>query len=221
MGRVVVIDGPAGSGKSTTAVSLARKLGYLYLDTGAMYRALTLKFLRINFKTFDDKKALRDILNSTSLRIEPAAAGLQIFLDGQNVTEQIRDDEVDKFVSVVSAVPEVREYLQERQKYFARQFDLVAEGRDLGTFVFPKADVKIFLVAELEIRAGRRLKQKRAPTNLLEQFRQNLAERDRIDSGRKHSPLKKAEDAIEIDTSRLKFDEQVDKIYAICRQKFG
>lgn len=221
MGKVVVIDGPAGSGKSTTASALARKLGYLYLDTGAMYRALTLKFLELGLKEFKDQKAVRDILDSTGLRIEPVADGLKIILDGRDVTEQIRGNDVDRFVSEVSAVPEVREYLQQRQKAFAEQYDLVAEGRDLGTFVFPNADVKIYLVAELGVRARRRLKQKKASTDQLGLFRQNLASRDRIDSGRQHSPLKKAEDAIEIDTSDLRFAEQVNKIYDICRQKIG
>lgn len=221
MGKVVVIDGPAGSGKSTTAIALARKLGYLYLDTGAMYRALALKFLELGLKEFKDQTVIRDILDSTGLRIEPAADGLKIFLDGRDVTEQIRGNDVDKVVSEVSAVPEVREYLQKKQKAFAEQYDLVAEGRDLGTFVFPNADVKIYLVAELEVRARRRLNQKRASTDQLGLFRQNLASRDRIDSGRRHSPLKKAEDAIEIDTSDLQFAEQVNKIYDICRQKIG
>jgi cytidylate kinase len=221
MGRVIVIDGPAGSGKSTTAIALARKLGYIYLDTGAMYRALTLKFLKHGLKALDNKRAIPNILNSTSIKIEPSAEGLKIFLDGRDVTEKIRDNEVDRSVSEVSAVPEVREFLQILQKQFARQFDLVAEGRDLGTFVFPEADVKIFMVADLDTRARRRLKQKQAPSGQLGLLRQNLAMRDKIDSGRKHSPLKKADDAIEVDTSGLKFDEQVNKIYDICRQKIG
>jgi cytidylate kinase len=222
MGKTVVLDGPAGSGKSTTAIELAKRLGYIYLDTGAMYRALTLKCLRLG-KTKDNlRDNLDKILKDTSIRIEPVAPprqGLKIILDREDVTAQIRSNDVDGFVSEVAAVDEIREYMQALQRQFARDFNIVAEGRDLGTYVFPHADVKIFLVADLDIRAKRRMLQKDADEEALAKFRENLAKRDLIDSGRQHSPLKKADDAIEVDTTDLTFEEQVQKILEICRQK--
>jgi len=221
MGKAVVLDGPAGSGKSTTAIALAAKLGFIYLDTGAMYRALTVKFLQLEVKTFEDEKLIKDILDSTVLKLIPNDNGLTVMLDNVDVTRQIRSSEVESFVSEVSAVPVVREYMHRQQRSFALDFDIVAEGRDLGTYVFPDADIKIFLVADLDVRSRRRLLQKDAPDEKLEKFRENLIKRDRIDSGRKHSPLKKADDAIEIDTTNLTFEEQVEKIYNICRKKLG
>jgi len=219
MGKVVVIDGPAGSGKSTTAIALAAKLGFTYLDTGAMYRALTVKFLKLRIETFKDEKLTRDILDSTILRLIPGDNGLMVTLDNVDVTDQIRSNEVEGFVSEVSAAPVVREYMHRQQRSFARNFDIVAEGRDLGSYVFPDADIKIFLVADLDVRSQRRLLQKNASDEELEKFRENLVKRDRIDSSREHSPLKKADDAIEIDTTNLTFEEQVEKIYEICRKK--
>ena len=220
MGKTVVLDGPAGSGKSTTAIELAKRLGYIYLDTGAMYRALTLKCLRLGKTKANLRDNLDKILKDTFIQIEPiAGGGLKIFLDREDVTAQIRSNEVDGFVSEVAAVDEIREYMQELQRQFARDFDIVAEGRDLGTYVFPHADVKIFLVADLDIRAKRRMLQKDADEEALANFRENLAKRDRIDSGRQHSPLKKADDAIEVDTTDLTFEEQVQKILEICHQK--
>lgn len=219
MGKVVVIDGPAGSGKSTTAIALAAKLGFIYLDTGAMYRALTVKFLKLGIETFKNEKLTKNILDSTILRLIPGDNGLMVTLDNVDVTDQIRSNEVEGFVSEVSAAPVVREYMHRQQRSFARNFDIVAEGRDLGSYVFPDADIKIFLVADLDVRSQRRLLQKNASDKELEKFRENLVKRDRIDSSREHSPLKKADDAIEIDTTNLTFEEQVEKIYEICRKK--
>jgi len=221
MGKAVVIDGPAGSGKSTTAIALAAKLGFIYLDTGAMYRALTVKFLQLEVKTFEDEKLIKNILGSTVLKLIPNDNGLTVMLDNVDVTRQIRSNKVESFVSEVSAVPVVREYMHHQQRSFALDFDIVAEGRDLGTYVFPDADIKIFLVADLDVRSRRRLLQKDAPDEELKKFRENLIKRDRIDSGREHSPLRKADDAIEIDTTNLTFEEQVEKIYNICRKKLG
>lgn len=221
MGRAVVIDGPAGSGKSTTAVELAKRLRFIYLDTGAMYRAVTLKFLIIGLTDFSDETQLQRVLSETRINLKESANGLKVILDNVDVTSEIRANEVDGFVSEVSAVPAVREYMQAEQRRFAADNDIVAEGRDLGTYVFPNADVKIFLVANLDIRARRRLIQKHADETQFDAFRDNLAKRDKIDSGRQHSPLKKAEDAIEVDTSNIDFEQQVDIIYQICRKKFA
>lgn len=219
MSRAVVLDGPAGSGKSTTAIEIARRLNYIYLDTGAMYRALTLKFLREGKEKIENASDTQELLNNTTIDIKPSAEGLIIYLDGEDVTDKIRSNEVDGFVSEVSAVDKVREYLQVQQRRFASDHDIVAEGRDLGTYVFPDADVKIFLVADLEVRAKRRQLQKNADDKELKKFEKNLAKRDKIDSSRSHSPLKKADDAVEVDTTNLTFDEQVDKILEICHQK--
>jgi cytidylate kinase len=216
---VVVLDGPAGSGKSSTAIELAKKLGYIYLDTGAMYRAVTLKFLQLDKDIIYKSDRLKKVLQNTRIDIKPSPSGLQIFLDGDDVTDEIRSGEVDGFVSEVAAIDEVREYLQQQQRRFGEEFDIVAEGRDLGTYVFPDADIKIFLVADLDVRARRRMEQMNANEMQLNKFRDNLAKRDRIDSGRRHSPLKKADDAIEIDTTNLSFEQQVNKILEICHQK--
>jgi len=221
MGKAVVIDGPAGSGKSTTAIELAKKLGFIYLDTGAMYRAITLKFLNAGISDFSNGYEIDKILNQTIIDIRQNSESLSIFLDGRDVTGEIRSNEVDGFVSEVSAVDKVREYMHIQQRNFAKNHDIVAEGRDLGTFVFPDADVKIFLVADLDIRARRRMLQKQASEKQLDQFKANLAKRDRIDSGRSHSPLKKADDAIEVDTSDLSIDQQVETILSICQQKIA
>lgn len=221
MARAVVIDGPAGSGKSTTAIELAKRLGFIYLDTGAMYRAVTLKFIRIGLIDFSDDARIQNSLLGTKIDLRASQTGLQVILDNNDVTDEIRANDVDGFVSEVSAIPLVREFMQAEQRRFAANHDIVAEGRDLGTYVFPDADVKIFLVANLDIRARRRLLQKHADDNQFVSFRDNLAKRDKIDSGRKHSPLKKAADAIEVDTSNLDFDQQVELIYQICQKKFA
>ncbi|MCD6162156.1 MAG: (d)CMP kinase [candidate division Zixibacteria bacterium] len=219
MGKVVVIDGPAGSGKSTTAIALAEKLGFIYLDTGAMYRAITVKFLELGINDFSDEDNIKEILDSTNVVLKPHKDSLQVFLDSKDVTEQIRSREVDGFVSEVSVVGLVRDYMHTQQRKFAGNFNTVAEGRDLGTFVFPDADVKIFLVADINVRAQRRLAQKNASAEKLERVRENLVKRDRIDSSREHSPLKKANDAIEVDTTDITIDQQVQKIYEICIRK--
>lgn len=221
MARAVVIDGPAGSGKSTTAIELAKRLGFIYLDTGAMYRAITLKFIRTGLIDFSDNARIQNSLAKTKIDLRPAPTGLQVILDGKDISDEIRANEVDGFVSEVSAIPLVREFMQAEQRRFAANNDIVAEGRDLGTYVFPDADVKIFLVANLDIRARRRLIQKHADDSQFDSFRDNLAKRDNIDSGRQHSPLKKAEDAIEVDTSNLDFKRQVELIYQICLKKFA
>jgi len=219
MGKIIVIDGPAGSGKSTTAIALAKKIGYVYLDTGAMYRAMTYKFLKLGLKHFGDKQQLENVLRNTKINIKPQNDGLLIYIDGEDVTNKIRSNDIDGFVSEVAAVDAVREFLQKLQRQFARDHDIIADGRDLGTYVFPDADVKIFLVADLEERAKRRLLQKNATNDDLAAFRNNLKKRDHIDSSRLHSPLKKAEDAIEVDTTELTFEQQVEMIYQICLKK--
>jgi cytidylate kinase len=220
MGRAIVIDGPAGSGKSSTAISLAKKLGFIYLDTGAMYRALTLKFLRLKCDDFSNSSLIKQILDDTILDLSPKSGGIKVMLDGVDVTSEIRSNEVDGFVSEVSVVPVIREYMQEQQRRFAKNYDIVAEGRDLGTYVFPDADVKIFLVADLDVRVRRRMMQKHAADNDYNTYRDNLSKRDTIDSSRDHSPLKQADDAIVVDTTHLSFEQQVQEIFEICQNQF-
>jgi cytidylate kinase len=220
MGRAIVIDGPAGSGKSSTAISLAKKLGFIYLDTGAMYRALTLKFLRLKCDDFSNSSLIKQILDDTILDLSPKSSGIKVMLDGVDVTSEIRSNEVDGFVSEVSVVPVIREYMQEQQRRFAKNYDIVAEGRDLGTYVFPDADVKIFLVADLDVRVRRRMMQKHAADNDYNTYRDNLSKRDTIDSSRDHSPLKQADDAIVVDTTHLSFEQQVQEIFEICQNQF-
>lgn len=220
MGRVVVIDGPAGSGKSTTAMALARRLGFRYLDTGAMYRAVTLKIISNSKSNSLDDKNIENILATTKITLRNEASGLRIFLDNDDVTDKIRSKEVDAMVSQVSAIPVVRVFMQKQQRAFGEKYNVVADGRDLGTYVFPDADVKIFMVADLKTRAKRRCLQLGAPVDAIQSLEENLRRRDEIDSSRAHSPLKKAPDAIEIDTTNMTIDEQVDKIFRICLAKF-
>jgi len=219
MGRVVVIDGPAGSGKSTTAMVLARRLGYVYLDTGAMYRAITLKIMRNSESILSDAARLGKLLDDTVLDLRQSDDGFRIFLDGEDVTQRIRTADIDSKVSEVSAVPAVREFMQKQQRAFGEKHNLVAEGRDLGTYVFPNADVKIFMVADLAVRAERRRLQLKAAPSEKARLAKNLQMRDEIDSGRTHSPLKKAPDAVVIDTTNMTFDQQVDEILKICLAK--
>lgn len=219
MGRIIVLDGPSGSGKSTTAIEISKRLGYIYLDTGAMYRALTVKFLRNGKELLENIEDLKLALQHTHIDIKNTENGLSVYLDDEDVTVAIRSNEVDGFVSEVAAVDTIREFMHVMQRKFAESNDIVAEGRDLGTYVFPNADVKIFLVADLQERAKRRMIQKNADEKDIQALRDNLASRDKIDSSRSHSPLKKADDAIEIDTTNLTFEQQIGKILEICHQK--
>ncbi len=217
---IVAVDGPAGSGKSTTARQLAQKLGYLYLDTGAMYRAFTLKVLREKIDP-DDWEALEKFASQTEIKLLPDASGIRVYLDGEDVTDLIRTPEIDRIISQVSRVKAVRERMVALQRKIGKNGGVVAEGRDIGTVVFPNADVKVFLVASPQERARRRLNELQAKgvTISLDEVLADIQRRDKIDSTRKISPLKKAGDAIEVDTTNLSIDEQVEKIYRVI-QKF-
>ena len=217
---IIAVDGPAGSGKSTTARQLAQKLGYLYLDTGAMYRAFTLKILR---KKIDHESpgALAKLAAQTEIKLIPNASGSRVYLDGEDVTDLIRTPEIDRIISDVSRVKAVRERMVTLQRKIGEHGGIVAEGRDIGTVVFPNADVKIFLVASPQERARRRLKELQAKgvSISLKEVLADIQRRDHIDSTREISPLMKATDAIEVDTTNLTIEEQVEKIYRII-QKF-
>lgn len=198
---IIAIDGPAGSGKSTAAKNLAQKLGFIYLDTGAMYRAIT--FMALQKGIVDDIPAVIDMTKNLKLMLKFENGITRVFVDNDEVTDQIRSAEVNAKVSEISAIPEVREEMVKIQKSIGEQGNIIAEGRDVTTVVFPDADVKIFLTASLDTRAKRRFKEfqeKNIPISF-EEVKANLEKRDKIDSGRRVSPLKKAEDAIEFDNT--------------------
>jgi cytidylate kinase len=211
---IIAIDGPAASGKSTTAKALAKRLNYTYIDTGAMYRAITLKLLRENAydTAFTDEAMLKALLDATDIHLEHGA----VFLDGEDVSDKIRTHDISSKVSKVSSLKLVREKLTECQKKFGNEKGIVMDGRDIGTVIFPDADLKVFMTASARERAKRRLEelQLKGETALtLDDLEQDILRRDKEDSERALAPLRKAADAIELDTSSLSIDEQVEFIY--------
>ena len=219
--QVIAIDGPAGSGKSTTAKLVARELNFLYLDTGAMYRAITLKALENGLNVNDGEK-LEKLAKKSVISFENETGLDKIFLDGKDVTEKIREPVVNQQVSFVSMHKKVRRVLVEKQREIGRKNDLVAEGRDITTVVFPHA-FKIYLDADLKERAKRRfleLEAKGISTSLDEQI-EEIARRDRLDSERETSPLCLDEDAVVVDTTHLTIEEQVNKVIELYKLKSG
>ena len=215
MDNVIAIDGPGGAGKSTIARLLAEELGYLHLDTGAMYRAVTLAALNKNID-FNDDKALTE--TAEEIEIDFNEDG-EIFLNGENVSSEIRSQAVNENVSKTAAVKGVRETLVKKQKKLAEEHKVVMDGRDITTVVLPNADHKFFLTASLEERARRRFEEmKRKDMEVsLEDIKENIKNRDKLDSERKHSPLKKADDAVEIDSTELSIEEVVEKIKSFIK----
>jgi len=211
-GIIIAIDGPAGAGKSTTAKLLAQKLNYKYIDTGAMYRAVTLYALRNSIEPNEVDK-LVELVRGMNFNFENN--GSVLFVNSENVSEAIRDPEVSNRVSEYSKVAEVRKILVEKQREIGADGGIVMEGRDITTAVFPNADLKIFLTADIDVRAYRRLIElKNKGLDLdLDDVKVNLETRDKIDSSREVNPLMITEDSILIDTSRLAIEEQVDVIY--------
>jgi len=209
---IIAIDGPASSGKSTTAKLLADKLGYLYIDTGAMYRAITL--MAIRHKILNDSDEIINLAKKIDIQLKFENGKTSVFVDGIDVSEEIRSMEVSNHVSPVSKIEDVRKIMVEKQRLMGKNGGVVMEGRDITTVVFPEADLKIFLTATIEERAKRRVKEyiSKGIDIDYQQVVENIKERDRIDSSREVSPLKKSEDAIEIDTSELTIDEQVNLI---------
>ncbi len=217
--KVIAIDGPAGAGKSTTAKLVARKLGFLYLDTGAMYRALTLKALECGLDV-NDEKELKKLAQKSVISFENKNGQNRIRLDGRDVTERIREPDVDRNVSYVSMHKGVRAILVAMQKRIGEENDLVAEGRDTTTVVFPHA-FKIYLDADLTERAKRRfleLKEKGIKTTLEEQIKE-ISKRDKLDREREASPLLQDKDAVVLDTTHLTIEQQVDRVIQLFLEK--
>lgn len=215
---IVAIDGPSGSGKSTTAKLLADQLGYLYIDTGAMYRAVT--FLALKEHVIDNPELIAGLAEKADISLKYENGKTEVALNGIDVTEEIRSVEVNSKVSEVSKIKAVREALVSRQRELGRSGKgAVIEGRDIGTVVFPHADLKFYLTASIIERAKRRAKEfgEKGKTIGVEEVKNNLLHRDKIDSTREVSPLSKAADAIEIDTTSLTIEEQVNKILSIVR----
>lgn len=216
---VIAIDGPAGAGKSTVARAVAKRLGYVYVDTGAMYRALTLLALRENVSP-DDPVRLQTLVERAEIRLAPQGTGNQVYLNGEDVTEAIRLPEVNDIVAQVASHAPLREHMVEMQRRLAADGGVVMDGRDIGTVVLPQADVKVFLVADITVRAERRWKelQRKGHIVSLQRVRDDLQARDQHDTSRLESPLQKAPDAVEIDTSGKSIDRVVEAILALCRQ---
>lgn len=209
----IAIDGPAAAGKSTVAKKLAQKLSFVYIDTGAMYRAFTLHCLQHHVDVFN-AEAVVEMLSSANIELRQGEAGQLVLLNGEDVTEEIRQNKVSRNVSHIAKIPEVREEMVQKQRALANNINVIMDGRDIGTNVIPEAEVKIYLIASVEERAKRRYEeniQKGIPTDL-EKLKEEIAERDQIDMNRKHAPLKRAEDAIAIDTTSLTIDDVIIKI---------
>jgi cytidylate kinase len=210
---VITIDGPAGSGKSTTAKLVARRLGYLYLDTGAMYRAMTLKALRTGID-LEDPEALARQARDTEIAVETDPDGTRVILDGEDVTGRLREHDVTRNSSIVSAAKGVRSRMVELQRKIGAQGGIVAEGRDIGSVVFPDAEVKIYLDADISTRAARRKKEIEAGGREAEigRIEEDMRARDAYDSGREHSPLVVPDRAVIVDTTDLTIDGQVERV---------
>lgn len=212
-GLQVAIDGPASAGKSTVAKLVAKQFHYVYCDTGAMYRAITLKAIREGV-SFDNVAEIAKIVKSSKITFEPSDDGQKVFIDGKEITEAIRQEDVTNSVSAVAAIGDVRKELSAQQQAIAKDGGIVMDGRDIGTSVLPDAEVKIFLIASVAERAQRRYKEniQKGINTPPDELQLEIEARDYKDSHRKISPLTKAEDAVEIDTTSLSIDQVVSKI---------
>ena len=219
MGFNVAIDGPAGAGKSTIAKAVAAKLGFIYVDTGAMYRAIALYLLNHNIAS-DDEKAIEESLDDINVEIAYVDGSQQVLLNGDNVSKEIRREEVGNMASATSVYGCVRSKLLSLQRELARKSDVIMDGRDIGTCVLPDAQVKIYLTASVDCRAQRRYKElvEKGETPALEDIKKDISDRDYRDMHRDIAPLKQAEDAVRVDSSDMTIQEVVDTIVELCEK---
>lgn len=218
MGYNIAIDGPAGAGKSTIAKLVAKELGFIYVDTGAMYRGLAVHFLKKGIVPGEVEK-IEAACEDAKVELGYENGVQQVYLNGENITSQLREEAVGNMASVSSAVPAVRAKLLDLQRNLAKEKDVVMDGRDIGTNVLPNADVKVYLTASVECRAMRRFKEleEKGETCDFEQIRQDIQERDERDMTREIAPLKQAEDATLIDSSEMGIDDVVKAIIALTK----
>ncbi|MDZ7765119.1 MAG: (d)CMP kinase [Melioribacteraceae bacterium] len=218
---VIAIDGPAGAGKSTVAKHLAQLLNYVYVDTGAMYRALT--FIVIRENVADDIEKVIKISKDAEIELRFEDFITRVFFNGEEVTEKIRSSEVNSKVSEISKIPEVREQMVKIQRSLGNNQNLIAEGRDTTTIVFPDATVKVYLTASIEERAKRRYKEliEKGFDVSFEEVKENIIQRDQIDSSREVSPLKKADDAVLIDSTNMEIPDEIHKMIKIIEESTG
>ena len=218
MAFIVAIDGPAGAGKGTITKLVGEKLNLLNVDTGAMYRCIALKMARENIK-LDELDRIEEILKNVDINLINKDGNVNVFLDGEDVTNEIRTEEISKFVSPVSAIKIIRENMVKLQRKFGEEKDIIMEGRDIGTEVFPNADVKIYLDATPEERARRRVlqNQEKGIEGEYEEILKQIKIRDERDSTREISPLKRAEDAILVDSTNMTIEEVVEEVIRIVR----
>ena len=216
----IAIDGPSGAGKSTIARLLARELGFIYVDTGAMYRAIGLYAQRLGY-TPADAAAVAGVLSDIRVDIGYQDGAQHIYLNGEDVSAEIRTEAVSKYASAVSAVPEVRAFLLELQRTLAASNSVIMDGRDIGTVILPQAEVKIFLTADDRARARRRYNELREKGQdvVFEDVLENLRQRDKKDSERALAPLRPADDAVQVDTTDLDLAQSVEAIKAVIRRK--
>ena len=216
----IAIDGPAGAGKSSISKVVANELGYLYIDTGAMYRGVTWAVLDSHVDV-NDQKEVEALLPSLDLTLEPTASACKVYVKGQNVTDLIRQQQINENVSTIASYKGVREYLVERQQAMAAIGGVILDGRDIGSVVLPNAELKIYLTASVDARAKRRWLEVQGTSNEqpLEDIKKNVESRDEMDKNRDESPLVCVEDAIIVDSSNMTFDETVEHILHLVQER--
>ena len=216
----IAIDGPAGAGKSSISKVVANELGYLYIDTGAMYRGVTWAVLDSHVNV-NNQKDVESLLSSLDLTLEPTANACKVFVKGQDVTDLIRQQQINENVSTIASYKGVREYLVERQQAMAAVGGVILDGRDIGSVVLPKAELKIYLTASVDARAKRRWLEVQGTSNeqSLEDIKNNVESRDEMDKNRDESPLVCVEDAIVVDSSNMTFDETVEHILHLVQER--
>ena len=218
MGYSVAVDGPAGAGKSTIAKLVAKEKGYIYVDTGAMYRGMAIHFLKKGIQP-EDTAAIIAACADAEVTIAYENGIQQVYLNGENITDMLRTEEVGNMASRTSAIPEVRAKLLELQRSLAREKDVIMDGRDIGTNILPNADVKIYLTASVETRAKRRYNEltEKGIACDYDEIAKDIKERDERDMSRETAPLRKAEDAVLVDSSEMSIEEVVERICGLCK----